>query len=87
LYRCEAFRIFENGALGKIFGPRREGVTEGWTKLCNEKYHNLYSSHNTVRMIKITEIRHFEILPLSKIKCKYEMNIKSEYFELLTGKQ
>jgi hypothetical protein len=30
----------------KLFGPKRAGVTEGWTKLLNEKLHNLYSELN-----------------------------------------
>lgn len=28
------------------------GVTGGWTKLCNEEHHNLYSSLNIIRIIK-----------------------------------
>jgi len=26
-------RVFENRVLWKIFGPRRDGVTEGWKRL------------------------------------------------------
>ena len=28
-------RVFENGLLRKVFGPKREEVAGGWTKLCN----------------------------------------------------
>jgi hypothetical protein len=37
--------------LRRIFGPKRDEVTGGWRKLHNE-LHNLYSSPNTIRMIK-----------------------------------
>jgi hypothetical protein len=35
-------RVFENRALKRIFGPKRDGVTGGWRKLHNEELHNLY---------------------------------------------
>jgi len=28
-------RVFENRALKKVFGPKREEVAGGWIKLCN----------------------------------------------------
>jgi hypothetical protein len=37
-------RVFENRVLRRIFGPKRNEVIGGWTKLHNEKLHNLYSS-------------------------------------------
>jgi hypothetical protein len=37
-------RVFENRALRRIFGPKRNGFTGGWIKLHNEELHNLYSS-------------------------------------------
>jgi hypothetical protein len=43
---------FENRALRKIFGPKRDDVTGGWEKLHNERLHNLYSSPSIIRMIK-----------------------------------
>jgi hypothetical protein len=43
---------FENGALRRIFGPKRDEVTGGWRKLHNEELHNLYSSPSIIRMIK-----------------------------------
>jgi hypothetical protein len=36
--------VFENRVLRRIFGPKRDEVTEGWRKLHNEELHNLYSS-------------------------------------------
>jgi hypothetical protein len=40
--------VFENSALKRIFGPKRDEVTGGWRKLHNEEY----SSPNIIRMIK-----------------------------------
>jgi hypothetical protein len=36
--------VFENKALRRIFGPKREEVTGGWRKILNEELHNLYPS-------------------------------------------
>ena len=44
--------MFENMALWRIFGPRRDEVTGEWRRLHNEELNNLYSSPNTVRVIK-----------------------------------
>jgi hypothetical protein len=44
--------VFENRALRRIFGPKRD-----WRKLHNEELHNLYSSSNTIRMIKSRRMR------------------------------
>jgi len=34
-------RVFENRVLRRIFGPRRDGVREGWRKLHNEELNDL----------------------------------------------
>jgi hypothetical protein len=56
LYRCETWsltlRVFENRVLRRIFGPKRDEVTEDFKKLRNGKLHNVYSSPNIIRMIK-----------------------------------
>jgi hypothetical protein len=44
--------MFENRVLSRIFGPKRDGVTGGWTKL-----HNLYSSPSIIRIIKSRRMR------------------------------
>jgi hypothetical protein len=61
LYGCETWsltlreehrlRVFENGVLRRIFGPKRE-EDGSWRKLHNDELHSLYSSSNTVRVIK-----------------------------------
>jgi len=44
--------VFENRALKRIFGPKRDEVTREWRKLHNEELNDLYSSPNIVRVIK-----------------------------------
>ena len=38
--------MFENRVLRRIFGPKRDEVTEEWRKLHNEDLNDLYSSPN-----------------------------------------
>jgi hypothetical protein len=45
-------RVFKNRVLRRILELKKEDVTGEWSKLCNEKLHNLYSSHNIIRQIK-----------------------------------
>ena len=49
--------MFENRVLRRIFGPKRDGVTEEWKKLHNEELIGLYSSPNIVRVIKSRRMR------------------------------
>jgi hypothetical protein len=62
LYRCETWsltlreehrlRVFENGVLRRISGPKCDEVTGEWRKLHNEELHILYSFPNVIRQIK-----------------------------------
>ena len=55
LYGCEAssvtlreehrLRVFENGMLRKIFGPKKYQVTGEWRRLHNGELYDLYSSN------------------------------------------
>jgi hypothetical protein len=62
LYGCETWsltlreehrlRVFENRVVRRIFGPKRDEVTGEWKKLHSEGLRNLYSSPDTIRLIK-----------------------------------
>jgi hypothetical protein len=49
--------VFENRALRRIFGPKTDEVTEEWRKRHNGELHELYSSPNILRVIKLTKMR------------------------------
>jgi hypothetical protein len=38
--------VFENRALMRIFGSKREEVVGGWRRLHNEELHNFYASQH-----------------------------------------
>ena len=50
-------RAFENKVLRRIFGHRRDEVTGDWRRLHSEELNDLYSSPNTVRVIKSRRMR------------------------------
>jgi hypothetical protein len=62
LYGCETWsvtlreeqrlRVFENKVLRKIFGPKRDEVTEGVDKTTYKELYDLYSSPNIIWVIK-----------------------------------
>jgi hypothetical protein len=62
LYGCETrfltlrevhrLREFENRVLRRIFRPKRDEVTGGWSNLRNEELRNLYSSPDIIRLIE-----------------------------------
>jgi hypothetical protein len=35
-------KMFVNRVLRKVFGPKREEITGGWTELCNMGHHKLH---------------------------------------------
>ena len=52
-----SLRVFENRVLSRIFGPKRDEVTEEWRKLHNEELNILYCPPNIVRVIKSRRMR------------------------------
>jgi hypothetical protein len=53
----QRLKVFENRVLRMIFGPKREEATWDWRKLHNEELNDLYSSPNTIRVIKSRRMR------------------------------
>ena len=47
-----SLRVFENGVLRRIFGPKRDEVTGERRKLHNVEFNDLYASPNIIRLIK-----------------------------------
>ena len=50
-------RVFENGLLRRILGPKRDEVNREWRKLHNEELNDRPSSPNTVWVIKSKKMR------------------------------
>jgi hypothetical protein len=67
LYGCETLPlilreehtlgVYGNRLLRRIFRPKRYELAGDWRKLHTEELHNLYSSPNTIRMIKSRRMR------------------------------
>ena len=67
LYGCETWSLtlreeckltaFDNRALRRVFGPKRDEVTEKWRKLHIEELRDLYSLPNIVRVVKSRRMR------------------------------
>jgi hypothetical protein len=49
--------VFQNKVLRTISRPKRDEVKGGWRKLQNKQINNLYSSSNSIRMIKSRRMR------------------------------
>jgi hypothetical protein len=70
--------VFENKVLRRIYGPKRDEVTGGWTKLHNEELCDLYSLSSIIRMIKSRRMRWAEHVA--------RMGEKRKAYKLLVGK-
>jgi hypothetical protein len=49
--------VFENRAVRKLFGPRKDEIPAEWKGLYNEKLYDLYCSPNVIRVIKSRRMR------------------------------
>ena len=45
-------RVFQSRVLRRIFGPKRDKVAGEWRELYNEKLNEMYSSPNSIRVMK-----------------------------------
>jgi hypothetical protein len=50
-------RVFENRALRRVFGPKRDEVIGEWRKLHSKELSDLYTSPNIVRVVKSRRMR------------------------------
>ena len=50
-------RVLENKVLKKIFGAKKDKITDEWRKLHNAELHALYSSQNIIRNLKSRRLR------------------------------
>jgi hypothetical protein len=50
-------RLFENRVLRRIFGPKRDEVTEERRRLHNAELNDVYSSPNFIQVIKSRRMR------------------------------
>jgi hypothetical protein len=71
-------KVFENRALRRIFGPKRDEVTEELRKLRNEGLNELYCSTNIFRAIKSRRMR--------RTKHAARMGERRDVYRILVGK-
>jgi len=70
--------VFENRVLRRIFGPKREEVTEKWRKLNNEELNDQYCSPNVFRVIKSRRMRWAEhVARMGERRGVYRVLVKS----------
>jgi hypothetical protein len=65
--------VFENSAIGRIFGAKWEEVAGGCRRLHKEEIQNFYASSNIIRLIKLRSMRlmgHVACMGVTKNTCK-----------------
>ena len=50
-------RVFDNIILSKMFGPKKDEMSEEWKRLRNEELCDVYCSPNVTRVIKSRKVR------------------------------
>jgi hypothetical protein len=70
--------VFENSVRSRIFGPRRDHVTEEWRKMYKEELHDLYSLPSIIRINMLRRMRWAGHVA--------RMGVKRRAYRLLVGK-
>jgi len=60
-------RVFENMVLRRIFGPRRDKVTEEWRRLHNEDLNDLIIDVNEIKLTKTKRCILYSLLYNKKV--------------------
>jgi hypothetical protein len=68
-------RVFENKVL-RMFGPKREEMAGCWRRLHNEELHDLYTSPNIIKVIKLRRMRWARCVA-SMVKCIQNVGLRT----------
>jgi hypothetical protein len=69
---------FENRVLKRIFGPKRDEITEEWRRLHNKELYALYSSPDIIQVMKSRRLRR-----AGRVACMEE---RRDAYTVLVGK-
>jgi hypothetical protein len=70
--------VFGNRVLRRIFGPKRDEVTDEWGKLHNEELLDLYSSPSIIRIIKSRRMRWGDVALMGGKMNAYRLLVRNQ---------
>jgi hypothetical protein len=70
--------VFKNTVLKRIFGPKREEMAGGWKRLHNEELHDLYTSPNIIRVMKLRMRWVGHVAHMGEMRNAYNILIREE---------
>jgi hypothetical protein len=80
-------RVFQYRVLRRMFGAKRDGVTEEWRKLHNEEFNDLYCSPYIVRVIKPRRKRWAgHVARMGERRCVYRVLVENPEGKTPLGK-
>jgi hypothetical protein len=80
-------RVSENRVLRGTVGPKRHEVTGKWRRLHNEEFNGLYSSSNTIQVIKSRRMRwEGHVARMEKRKAAYRILVGKPDGKRLPGR-
>jgi hypothetical protein len=65
--------MFENRVLRRMFGLKRDEMTEGKRKLHKDEFHNLYSSPNDIRMMRLRAVMDGDVERMREMQNAYKI--------------